>query len=115
MMLLVQSPLLIDQKFLLSFVFLFFSLTSLTSRGLTLNPGCLVFKWRSSFKVFAAVESRSPHTMQRDVGVWDSPVAINPYFKSDSWYCLLKACCFFDVEGSSSVSTGPFPLRKETF
>ena len=62
-------------------------------------------KWRSSFEGFiASLESRSPHTLQSRVGVWELSVAINPYFKQESWYCLLKYLCFLDVEGSSSVS-----------
>ncbi|XP_027013443.2 piggyBac transposable element-derived protein 3-like [Tachysurus fulvidraco] len=46
-------------------------------RGLSFNPGCLTFKWRSSFEGFvASLESWS----QSGVGVWESPVTINPYF-----------------------------------
>lgn len=44
--------------------------------------GGLVSKCRSSSESFiASLKSRSPHIMQSGRGLWESPVAINPYFK----------------------------------
>ena len=53
--------------------------------------------------------------MQSGLGALESRVAINPYFKKDSWYCLLNAALFFlEVVGSSSVSSlGFFPFAKK--
>ena len=72
----------------------------------------------SSFESFqgfiTSLESRSPHIMQSGLGLWESPVALNPYFKYNSWYCLLKAFLFLEVVGSSSVfSWGLFPFEKK--
>ena len=97
------------------FVFQFFILRC--SRGLSFNPGCMVFKWPICFEGFSApLGSRSLHAMQGGVSVWESPVAINPYFNQDSWYCLLRAFCFFDVEGSCSVSLlRLFPFARKLY
>lgn len=70
-----------------------------------LNTGCMVFK------------SCLPHNIQSRLGTWELPVAINPYLKYLSWYCLLNAACklfLLVATGSSSVSSlGLFPFAKK--
>ena len=46
------------------------------SKGLSLNAGCLVSIWRSSFEGFmASLDSQLPHIIQSGFGECESPVA----------------------------------------
>ena len=42
----------------------------------------ILLPWTRDFEGFIAkLESRLPHNMKSKVCVWESPIAINPYFK----------------------------------